>query len=185
MQNLYAKIMTMIGLFAITGLIIMAAPQAVWADTDASERSLIIGSDEVVVRFPVDGSFVLPEYGVRLAMPEQWRDNVVLEQWRDNVVLAAINVTNGESVIAVYGLLLYPSDITVLAVQYVGAITVYDRALWQGSADIKLGETKDYVFVFRNSRFNQYIGLPQSERYDALMLSDDVAADALKLEILN
>lgn len=177
-RSSFTIIPAIIGLFIIGGLVI-TAPKAARAGTGAEVRSLIIGADEVVALTPDDdGSFVLPDYGVRLTVPEQWRGSVLLSR---------MYVAVEPAVQVVYGLLFYPPDIEVMAIQYVGALMVYDRMLWTADdaefALIPL-ETDDYVFVYINSLFSIYDGLPESARYEALMLSDDQVARELKLESL-
>lgn len=174
-QKLPAKIPALIGLFFIACLII-AGPPTVKAETVTGSRSLIIGSDEVVVWFPVAGSFTLSDYDVRLVIPEQWRDSVVLNE---------MHVVHEEGVLVVYGLLFYPRDVEVSAVQYLGALMVYDRKLWRpGDTEhmLTLAETDDCVFVFLNSLLSLYEGLPESALFDGLALSDAEAAELLKIE---
>lgn len=176
-RSFSAKILTVIGVFVVAGLIMAVAP-AVKAETGGTARSVIIGTDEVVVRYPVEGRFALSDYNVCLVMPEQWRDSVVL---------AEMPVTRDESVRNVYGLLFYPADTTVQAIQYLGVMVVYDRAFCTeatAESGIKLGETADSVFVFYNSQFNQYDNLDQALRFNELMLSDAEVARLLKIEKL-
>lgn len=153
-------------------------PGMVRAETDTDIRSLVIGADEIEALAPRDGGFVLPGYGVRLIVPEQWRDSVLLTE---------MHVTRETGVMVVYGLLFYPPDIEVTAVQYLGALMVCDRELWRDDGTermLKLATTDDCVFVFLNSLFSLYDGLPETARFEELALSDDMAAAALKIESL-
>lgn len=159
--------------------VMFAIPSNVCAVPEPKFHSLIVGVDEIFVQRPADGGFVLPDWGARLTLPEPWRGHVLL---------ADMPGTGDKAAKAAYGLLFYPPDIVVQTPHYLGIVLVYDRALEDDIEDetaLKLGVTSDCVFVFYNSLFNPYNGLPESARFEALMLPDDVVAEQLKIEKLN
>lgn len=116
------------------------------------------------------------DYGVRVAIPENWVNNVTLRKFDHN----------GDSPVT-YGFLLSPKDIQVVE-QYVGALLVYDESDWNRldeesqNEEIKLSVLNGKVFTYRNSLFNQYTGLPQTELFDSLVLTDEDVQKYLYVE---
>lgn len=116
------------------------------------------------------------EYGVRVSIPDNWADNITLRKFD--------HYGDGP---ATYGFLLSPKDMQVIE-QYVGVLRVYDESDWNRldeeskDEEIKLSVLDSKVFTYRNSLFNQYNDLPQTELFDALVLTDEEVQKYIHIE---
>lgn len=128
-------------------------------------RPANLGKADVLI--PEDGRLELKRFGVRLHIPEVWRDKVWLKD---------LNMGDDKDILAGYGFFLVPQvkptqnllDALANQTQYLGSLVVYERSFWRESVaqnKVKQVQTDDGVYAYWGQSPFQFIVLKETGDY--------------------